>query len=124
MIESRGFLLPLVLVSAASLATIALWTRGASPLLRVEQRIGEFGRLAGAHEVPVGALVALAWYDARRAVARTDLARVKALAEALKAADGDVVAAFDVLVTDDVDRRMTVDLMRRKTARWRRLRDS
>lgn len=111
----------LVVATVACLAAIAIWTRGASPLLDVETRVDSLVRAADRTSVPFEALVALAWYEARVGKDREDAARAAALADAIRRAGGDVEASFDVLIPDRVDRRMTTDLMLRKTERWRRL---
>ena len=111
----------MILCSLLCLAAIALWTHGASPLAEVERRIPRLAKIADEAELPLAALVALAWLDARRAVERGDLARAKALHAALEAKLEDPIAAFDLLVLDPVERRMTIDLMQRKAKRWWRL---
>ncbi|MCB9917107.1 MAG: hypothetical protein H6832_01730 [Planctomycetes bacterium] len=115
------FVVALATVSVAVVLAIATWTRGSSPLLVVEDRIGELTRLAEREHVPIEALVALCWVDARRQIERSDLERSKILAREFEKSAGDVEACFDRLVSDQVDRRMTVDLMRRKAPRWHRL---
>lgn len=117
----RAFVSSLACISAATLLSIAVWTRGSSPLLRVEERIATLRELAEQKALPPSALIALCWLDERQQTERTDDERASALRSALDRAQGELEGAFEVLIPAVVERRMTLDLMRRKTERWRKL---
>lgn len=124
MLEDRlrpRFVIGLVSVTLVSVVTVVAWTRGASPLLEVEARIGELRAIADAAPLPLEALVALAWVDARRGIQRSDSERSRLLVRQLADAEGDLDVCFERLVADRVERRMTLDLLRRKAQRWHRL---
>lgn len=124
MLEDRlraRFVIGLVSVTLVSVVTVVAWTRGASPLLEVEARIGELRAIADAAPLPLEALVALAWVDARRGIQRSDSERSRLLVRQLADAEGNLDVCFERLVADRVERRMTLDLLRRKAQRWHRL---
>ncbi len=124
MLEDRlraRFVIGLVSVTLVSVVTVVAWTRGASPLLEVEARIGELRAIADAAPLPLEALVALAWVDARRGIQRSDSEGSRLLVRQLADAEGNLDVCFERLVADRVERRMTLDLLRRKAQRWHRL---
>jgi hypothetical protein len=112
----------LAAVSLLTLGGVGLWTRGTSRQLAAEARLDAIASLAGQHGVPVEALLALAVAEGYRPAPRSDATLAAALASALAAAGGSLPAAVRVLGQGEVEARMTLDLVERHGARWRRLR--